>query len=143
MFMQVKKSINNREQGLKILAQSYNREVNVMKTLKDSYPHYHNYVVPKSLDLSNLFQLDVFSAIWDDFGLDEAEEIEPQLWQSDDLVRQGIRAMLELDRCKEEEERLWWEISSLSRWGIHEAQVLANSWINQGKHTYHMVGALC
>lgn len=136
MFMQVKKSISNREQGLKQLAQSYNREVTVMTELKENDLRYRNTIVPKLLDLNNLFRLDIFSTIWDDFGLEEGDENEAQLWEFDENVRQGVRAMLELDRSKEEEERLWWEVSSLGRWGLLETHILADSWINRGEFAY-------
>lgn len=134
MFVNVKKSLNNREQGLKVLAQSFNREVDNMTEIKRQNRLYKNRAVPKPLDIGNLFNMDLSSSIWDNFGLEDSDDDEPPLWQSNDLVRKGITAKLELDRCREEEERLWWEMGSLCRWAIGEGQVLADSWTTHGKY---------
>lgn len=134
MYVQVKKSLNNREQGLKTLAQSFNREVENMKQMQTQNGYYKDHAVPRPLDISNLFNMDPSSAVWDSFGLEDDDDDEPPPWQSDDRVRKGIVAKLDLDRCREEEERLWWEISSISRWAIGEAQILADAWTSHGKH---------
>ena len=54
--------------------------------------------------MDKLFSLDVDDDIWQDIGLTETDDsTDPPLWLSDENVRMGIRAMLEMDRCQEEE----------------------------------------
>lgn len=51
---------------------------------------------------------------------DDYQDRPPARWLSDDKVRQGITAMLELDRCKEEEQRLGLERCSVQEWMMEE-----------------------
>jgi hypothetical protein len=62
-----------------------------------------------------MFQLDVDSDIWQDIGLEDCNP-DPPLWLADEHVREGIRMMLEVDRCNEEEKRLLRERSALQEW---------------------------
>jgi hypothetical protein len=52
---------------------------------------------------------------------------EPPLWLSDEPVRTGIKAMLELDRCNEEDARLRRERRALQVWFAEEWEVLSRA----------------
>lgn len=80
--------------------------------------------------------MDVDDAIWQDVGLlDDDEGVEPPLWLSDDSVRSGIRAILELDRADEEDIILGKERRSLRAWFAEEWTIVnvaisnAGTWI--------------
>lgn len=68
-----------------------------------------------------LWQLDVDDAIFQDVGLDDRfDDEEFPRWLCDDQVRAGIKAMLEIDRCDEEDVRLWKENLALRVWFAEE-----------------------
>ena len=59
---------------------------------------------PTHIHMDKLFSLDVDDDIWQDIGLTETDEsTDPPLWLCNEDVRTGIKVMLELDRCLEEE----------------------------------------
>ncbi|KAF8160514.1 hypothetical protein K438DRAFT_1548266, partial [Mycena galopus ATCC 62051] len=74
-----------------------------------------------------LWQLNVDDAIFQDVGLDDRYsdngDDNPPLWLSDDNVRKGINAALDLDRCDEEERRLRRENSALRVWFRQEWEI--------------------
>lgn len=88
---------------------------------------------PEQIELSGLFSLDVDDEIWQDIGLmDALDETSttaagPPLWLCDDNVQSGIKAILELDRCSEEEERLSWEHTLLQVWYAEEWSTLCEA----------------
>lgn len=51
-------------------------------------------------------------------------QVEAPRWIEDVEVRQGIRAMLKVDRCEEERERLTMEASNLCHWFGQELAAL-------------------
>lgn len=51
----------------------------------------------------------------------------PPLWLSDERVRTGIKAMLELDRCNEEDARLRRERRALQVWFAEEWEVVSRA----------------
>jgi len=53
--------------------------------------------------------------IWQDVGLED-EVADPPRWLVDDNVRQGIRLLLDHDRCVEEENRLSHECCVMQEW---------------------------
>lgn len=76
-----------------------------------------NAVVPRSIPMDNLFNLDVDDAIWDNIGLGDSDNLaEVPLWLSDEQVRTGIRGILLWDQCNEELTRLKRELSVLGEW---------------------------
>ena len=82
--------------------------------------------VPRRLDAKKLFRLDVDDDIWqEDPGLGPQDEGGLPRWQVDEPVRNGIKAMLEVDRCREERERLLAEARALRSWWMEESQVLS------------------
>ncbi|KAI6014605.1 hypothetical protein BKA83DRAFT_4005707, partial [Pisolithus microcarpus] len=82
--------------------------------------------------------LDVDSSIWQDVGLGEGNPDPPQ-WLADEDVCKGIRLMLEVDCCNEEEGRLSREWSILQEWfaveWCHVQVALANA---DEHYIYHL-----
>ncbi|KAI6096679.1 hypothetical protein EV401DRAFT_1895699 [Pisolithus croceorrhizus] len=68
-----------------------------------------------------IFQLDVGSDIWQDAEPGEGSSESPH-WFADGTVCKGIRLMLEVDQCNEEERRLSREWSVLQEWFTKEWQ---------------------
>jgi hypothetical protein len=110
-----KSAVVRRDAGIKAIASSFNRQVETMQQLKSSTPQYRREPVPSKIDLKNIFQIDVFSALWDEWGLVSSDQGE-EMWKTDGEIREAIRLLLEIDRCKEERERLAWEVSQLASW---------------------------
>ncbi|KAK7436115.1 hypothetical protein VKT23_019317 [Stygiomarasmius scandens] len=123
-------SVRRRDPSIQHLAQKYNRLVKEMKDLIIIRKAPRNAVAPQPIDISKLFNLDVDDEIWQDIGLnyDEASEgTSPPPWLADENVRKGIQAMLELDRCEEEEERLAVERKAMKTWFEEEWEVVATA----------------
>ena len=80
-------------------------------------------VVPKKIDRTTLFDLDVDEEIWQDVGLGD-DDVEPPLWLCNEDVRKGIRAMLELECCDEEMVRLRMQRRALQEWFVDEWNVI-------------------
>ncbi|RDB16358.1 hypothetical protein Hypma_002976 [Hypsizygus marmoreus] len=78
-------------------------------------------VIPSKIEREGLFKLDVDDDIWQDIGLDDdnLNGVIPA-WLGDENTRKGIKAMLELDRCVEEEQRLAMERCTLQEWLLEE-----------------------
>jgi hypothetical protein len=75
--------------------------------------------------------------VWQDVGLDdEIGSINPR-WLTDDAVRQGVKVVLELDRCVEEEARLRHEIRSLQEWANEEWRCIQNAKATIGVLSFH------
>ena len=113
--MHTKSAVVRRDTGIKSIASSFNRHIDTMQQLKSSTPQYRLELVPSKIDLKNIFQVDVFSALWDEWGLVSSDQGEER-WKTDGETREAIRLLLEIDRCKEERERLAWEVSRLASW---------------------------
>lgn len=113
--MHTKSAVNRRDPGIKSLASSFNRQVDKMLQLQSSNPLYRREQVPSKIDLKSVFQVDIFSTLWDEWGLVSSDQGEEK-WKTDEQTREAIRLLLEIDRCKEERERLEWEVSQLASW---------------------------
>ncbi|KAJ7033973.1 hypothetical protein C8F04DRAFT_1183724 [Mycena alexandri] len=84
-------------------------------------------IPPNKIKNNDLYNLDVDDAIWQDIGLDGADDSNNELpppWLADAKVRSGIQAVLQLDRADEEDAILLKERSSLRRWFTEEWEVL-------------------
>ena len=81
-------------------------------------------IAPWPINMDGLFNLDIDDEIWQDVGLVETDTAAPPQWMSDDTVNDGIKALLELDRCKEEEEQLFHECQALQAWFSEEWAVI-------------------
>jgi len=76
--------------------------------------------------------LDVDDAIWQDVGLNDDVSEEPPLWLCDAKVQSGILAMLDLDRCEEEELRLQHERRAMQDWFLEEWEIVNVAYENTG-----------
>ncbi|KAJ6626271.1 hypothetical protein B0H10DRAFT_1781786, partial [Mycena sp. CBHHK59/15] len=76
-----------------------------------------------------LWQLDVDDTIFQDVGLDDRDDDndKPPPWLCDEKVRTGIKALLELDRCDEEDARLRREKLALRVWFGEEWKMIAEA----------------
>ena len=76
--------------------------------------------------------------IWQDLGLEEVGEEEDSAprsiprWLGDKAVRDGIIAMLEVDRCEEEYERLRLERCAIQEWTSAEWEAITTAWHGSG-----------
>ena len=71
---------------------------------------------------------DVDDVIWQDVGLDNSCDVENlPSWLSDDGVRKGIQAKLELDRCNEDLRRLIHKRKALREWMAEEWLVVTDT----------------
>ncbi|KAI5986471.1 hypothetical protein EDD15DRAFT_2389853 [Pisolithus albus] len=111
----VESSIKRQEPAISKLVTTYNTlcgELLGMIRLSRAPP---GAIPPTPIPSKGLFQLDVDSDIWQDVGLGEGLP-DPPRWLADEDVRKGIRFMLEVDRCNEEERRLSRERTILQEW---------------------------
>lgn len=77
-------------------------------------------IPPQPIQRDGLFKLDVDDDIWQDVGLDDDHDGPIPRWLGDDRVREGIRGMMEWDRCCEEEVRVCKERCALQEWFTEE-----------------------
>ncbi|KAJ7770390.1 hypothetical protein B0H14DRAFT_3509277 [Mycena olivaceomarginata] len=75
-------------------------------------------ILPKGL-----WQVDVDDTLFQDMGIDNDTDV-PSPWLSDEKVRAGIKALLELDRCDEEDSRLRREKLALQVWFREEWEII-------------------
>jgi hypothetical protein len=73
-------------------------------------------VAPQTIRRDGIFKLDVDDDIWQDIGLGDDGEEEIPLWLGDENVRSGIKFLLQMDRCREEETRLRKERCAMQEW---------------------------
>ncbi|KAI6101077.1 hypothetical protein EV401DRAFT_1894232 [Pisolithus croceorrhizus] len=111
----VQSAIKRREPAISQLITTYNNlcdellgMIQLQKAPPGAIPH-----LP--IPTKGIFQLDVDSNIWQDCEPGEGSS-EPPRWLADEAVHKGIRLMLEVDRCNEEERRLSREWSVLQEW---------------------------
>ena len=72
---------------------------------------------PLKIPKKRLWSLDVDDEIWQDVGLEDYEHMNSiPNWLGNEKVHQEIQAMLELNCCEEEEERLRRERSAMQCW---------------------------
>ncbi|KAJ7580921.1 hypothetical protein C8J56DRAFT_1057894 [Mycena floridula] len=107
-----------RDTGIHALLKTYNHLCTKIETIILDGEAPPGAVAPQPLEKEGLFALDVDDSIWVDVGLSDGG-IDGQAapaWLADDNGHQGIRLMLEVDRCCEEEVRLQRERTSLQAW---------------------------
>jgi hypothetical protein len=91
-------------------------------------------IAPIPIPAEGMWELDVDDAIFQEVGLDDRDdEGEPPLWLCDEKVRTGIKAMLELDRCDEEDARLQRENLVLQVWLREEWEIATRAIEQAGK----------
>ncbi|KAJ7684879.1 hypothetical protein DFH06DRAFT_968141 [Mycena polygramma] len=118
-------AVKRREPTIAKVAAEYNKLcASIAKLIRDGKAP-RNAIAPIPIPAKGLWQLDVDDTIFQDVGLGDNDEnddygAEPPLWLCDDNVRNGIKALLELDRCDEEDARLRREARSLRMWFAEE-----------------------
>lgn len=80
-------------------------------------------IAPERIDEKKVWELDVDDSVWQDVGLDDDDD-EPPLWLSNDGVRKGIPAMLDLERSKEEDLELAKERRAMQLWFSEEWEIV-------------------
>jgi len=80
-------------------------------------------VSPQKIDSKNLFSLEVEDRIWQDVGLKDDTDGVP-CWLGDEAVREGISAMLDLDRAQEELAWVTMEHTNIQDWFRQEWQAV-------------------
>ena len=130
-------SVKRREPGIQKLATSYNNLCIQMVALLRQGKAPQGSVAPLPISRDGLFKLDVDDDIWQDIGLDDDSNGLPPAWLADEKVRLGIRSLLELRRCEEEENRLLKEKGALIEWVTEEWNRLHKSMLDAGKEFHH------
>lgn len=110
-------AINRREPGIAALVTKYN-------TLCDKIAHCitkgaapEGSIPPVKIPKERVWSLDVDDEIWQDVGLEDGEMSgDAPDWLTDAKTRQGIQAMLDFERCVEEEMRLKRERDAMQHW---------------------------
>ncbi|KAL0567595.1 hypothetical protein V5O48_014395 [Marasmius crinis-equi] len=131
---QISQSLKRREPGIQSLARDYNSLVVKMEDLIRRNRAPANAVLPERIPIDRLFTLDVDDSIWQDVGLtDKYDNTRPPGWLADDPTREGIRALLERDRCREEIKRLSHERNAMQAWFADEWYILMHA-ISETSH---------
>jgi hypothetical protein len=121
----VEHAIKRREPGILKLSKMYNDLCKQMRSCVQQHKAPRNAVLPQPIDTKKLFDLDVDDDIWQDVGLgDDNDDGAIPLWLSNPSVRDGVKHVLTLDRCHEEESRLRKERTSLQQWMLREWRAL-------------------
>ncbi|KAK6972164.1 hypothetical protein R3P38DRAFT_3207371 [Favolaschia claudopus] len=117
-------AVKRREPTISKLAARYNKACQkVAKLIKDGKAPPHA-LAPSEIPPGGLWKLDVDDVVFQDIAFDDDEAEAPPLWLSDDNVRDGIKALLELDRCDEEDARLLREKIAMREWFAEEWEVI-------------------
>ncbi|KAG6912561.1 hypothetical protein DXG01_013806, partial [Tephrocybe rancida] len=109
-------SVRSREPAIAKVARSYNTLCATMEKLFADGKAPRGAICPKRLELKGIFDLDVDDTIWEDIGLEDRSPAALPPWLANEGVRVGIKALLERDRCVEEEVRLRHECRSMHIW---------------------------
>ncbi|KAG6806240.1 hypothetical protein H0H92_012089, partial [Tricholoma furcatifolium] len=118
-------SVKRRDPSITDLASTYNKLCDKLVELFKAGKAPCHALLPQKIEAKGLFALDVDDAIWQDVGLGmDGGDHTPPVWLSNEKAREGIRALLEYDRCLEEDERLRYELRNLRSWCSEEWQVV-------------------
>ena len=123
-----KAQIKRKEPGIQTLARKYNKLCAELTQMIVAKKAPRGAVAPSEIQQDGLFKLDVDDDIWQDIGLtDEVDNLQdiPD-WLGNEDVRNGIKALLERDRCIEEERRLVQERLSMQQW-MQEEWLVVNA----------------
>ncbi|KAF9233286.1 hypothetical protein BU15DRAFT_80265 [Melanogaster broomeanus] len=124
-----KMAMKHHEPTLLCLVSTYNTLCGILATLIRQRKAVRGAVAPHPISRDGLYELDVDDDIWQDVGLVDDDSVDPPPWLADEDVREGIRYLLERDRCLEEENRVARERCHLQEWlkAEWDAVVLAHT----------------
>jgi len=110
--------LKRKEPGIQSTAKKYNKLCSDLSKMIDKGKAPRGATAPLLIKLDGLFKLDVDDDIWQDIGLtDETDDIlEIPAWLGNNSVRDGIKALLEDDRCVEEMKRVKHERVCMQEW---------------------------
>ncbi|KAH7903116.1 hypothetical protein BJ138DRAFT_1138790 [Hygrophoropsis aurantiaca] len=131
MHGHVQASIKRRKPTILKLVTTYNSLCTQLRSLIRHGKAPRGVVPPAPMSRKGLFLLDVDDEIWQDIGLDD-DMVDPPLWLANEDVRAGIRLLLEVDRCEEEEARLCRERCVLQEWMISEWEAIERAKLVSG-----------
>ncbi|KAJ7113865.1 hypothetical protein C8R44DRAFT_740749 [Mycena epipterygia] len=136
LYSHTESAVKRREPTIAKLNTQYNKLCTDMaQAIKDGHAP-PGAIAPAPIPAKQLWTLDVDDGIWQDVGLDDDDADgapeEPPLWLSDEKVRSGIKAMLELDRCDEEDIILKKERCALQVWFAEEWKVVNHAIAHAG-----------
>jgi hypothetical protein len=135
-------SVKRRDPGITELARRYNKLCDDMQRLIQQKRAPRSSVAPLKIKMEGLFDLDVDDDIWLDIGLgydeENGDDSIPPLWLSNDNVREGIRALLDRDRCREESARILEERNAMQQWFNEEWRVVHAS-MGRGNSFYQSI----
>ncbi|KAK6967060.1 hypothetical protein R3P38DRAFT_2589614 [Favolaschia claudopus] len=114
-------AVKRREPTISKLAAQYNKACQrIAKLIRDGKAP-PNARAPPEIPPGGLWKLDVDDVIFQDVELDQDEDAgPPPPWLADDKVREGIKALLERDRCEETDARLLREKIAVREWFAEE-----------------------
>ena len=92
--------------------------------------------MPEKVEMAGVFLLDVNNAIWQDVGLAGEDLTDPLSGMCDDVVHRGIKALLEVDRCGEEEAHLVHERRALQVWFSEQWKIVMEGCAATGAYYY-------
>ncbi|KAJ7080149.1 hypothetical protein B0H15DRAFT_953635 [Mycena belliarum] len=126
LYTHTESAVKRREPTISKVNADYNKLCREMSSLVAQGKAPRGAVAPVEIPAKGVWKLDVDDAVWEDVGLDDDQTraTEPPLWLSDEKVRTGIKAMLELDRSVEEDIRLKKERRALQVWFAEEWAVV-------------------
>ncbi|KAF9234576.1 hypothetical protein BU15DRAFT_89933 [Melanogaster broomeanus] len=124
-----KMAVKRHEPTLLRLVLTYNTLCGIFATLIRQRKAVRGAVAPHPISRDGLYELDVDDDIWQDVGLVDDDSVDPPPWLADEDVREGIKYLLERDRCLEEEDRVARERCHLQEWlkAEWDAVVLAHT----------------
>jgi hypothetical protein len=125
-------SLKRREPAILTLTKNYNDLCRQLKSLINQKKAPLGAILPIEIPREGIFKLDVDDDIWQDIGLNDEQHSSAPLWLTNENVRQGIKSMLQLDRCEEEEVRLLRERHALQEWMKEEWKIVQRAKHNAG-----------
>ncbi|KAH6905427.1 hypothetical protein BKA70DRAFT_1373178 [Coprinopsis sp. MPI-PUGE-AT-0042] len=122
----IQSQVSRHQPNIVKLVKRYNDICDEMEALKKNRKSPRSAIIPCRIDRETLFSLDIDNSIWDLRGLGSDDQ-SPPLWMADESVMTGIRAWLQLERCKEEEDRLLAERMSMGAWCQTQWNMISNA----------------